>query len=62
MERVAGSTCEYCETEDDELYRLPMLLQVGDRVLWVVCRLCYTYLAGAEPQPRFRLLLRKAEQ
>jgi hypothetical protein len=56
MERAFKPVCEFCAAETDELFRLPLMLQLGDRLLWVVCRRCYTHLSGARPLPRTALV------
>jgi hypothetical protein len=60
MEGAVTPGCDYCEEEDD-LFQLPLLLQVGDRVLLMVCRPCYTYLSGAEPRHRPALALGESD-
>jgi hypothetical protein len=52
MEQLVAPSCELCGTEPVELYRLPLLLQVGDRALTMVCRPCYAYISGVEPRSR----------
>ena len=54
MESALTSSCDYCATKTDELFPLPLVLRLGDRMLAVVCRLCYTRLSGAEPSPRLK--------
>jgi hypothetical protein len=56
MEQASRPLCEFCAAETVELFRLPLVLQLGNRLLWVVCRRCYTRLSGARPLPRTALV------